>query len=214
MTTLILIRHGESETNKDRIFTGQMDVALSERGVLQAERAAEWVLEHYSVDALYASDLKRTVQTAKPLSERTGLPVRTDARLREIYAGIWQGQHFDDLEAKYGEMYRQWCEDIGRSRCADGENCAELHARVLAALTEIARENEGRTVAVATHATPVRTMQCMCMGLPIERLSEIAWVPNASASVFRYENGEFSLVEAGISSYLDESMLTRLPKNC
>ena len=75
MTKLLLIRHGFSSGNKEKRFSGQMDLPLSEEGLRQAHLACEYILNNYQVGALYASDLVRAVDTVEPLSKELGLPI-------------------------------------------------------------------------------------------------------------------------------------------
>ena len=148
MTTLLLIRHGESRANRDGFFAGQTDVPLEERGLLQAQVTASFLVRSYTVDAVYASDLRRAYDTGKAVAQLLGKPVILEPMLREICAGQWQGMPFDRLVAQYPKEYLVWRTDIGKCQCPDGESVAQLGVRVLEALTRIARENPGKTVVV------------------------------------------------------------------
>ena len=86
MTTLLLIRHGESEANRNRVFGGQINPDLQERGVMQAKLTAKFIAENYKVDKIYSSDLKRAYRTAQPLSYILNMEIKAEKRLREIYA--------------------------------------------------------------------------------------------------------------------------------
>ena len=89
---LIVLRHGRTAWNATGRFQGQADIELDERGLAQAERAAE-VLAELAPVAIHSSDLSRARQTAAPLAARCGLEVQTDQRLREINVGTWEGLH-------------------------------------------------------------------------------------------------------------------------
>ena len=80
-TTLIMIRHGYSKSNKAFRFTGHLNIGLDERGKAQAEKLGEYFKNH-KIDKLYSSDLIRAYDTAKPISKATGLPIIADKRLR------------------------------------------------------------------------------------------------------------------------------------
>ena len=97
MVTLLLLRHGYSVYNKAKRFTGQQDIPLDTVGVLQAQSAAKYLTENYAINAVYSSDLCRAVDTARPTAERLGLPIHTDAALRELAMGVWEGMLFDDV---------------------------------------------------------------------------------------------------------------------
>ena len=159
MTKLLLIRHGESEANNKGLFAGQYDAPLVAKGIEQAEKTAEYIVEKYAPAKIYASDLKRAYCTAIPISKRIGVEIITNQGLREIYAGKWQKMAFDDLEKEFSDDYGLWLNDIGNACCSGGESVKALGERVMATLTAIAKENYGETIAVATHATPIRAAQ-------------------------------------------------------
>ncbi|MGN1093907.1 MAG: histidine phosphatase family protein, partial [Candidatus Neoclostridium sp.] len=128
MTTVLLIRHGFSVTNQRGIFTGQTDVALDEIGVKQALLTADFVFDRYDVDEIYSSDLIRALDTAAPLAEKTGKTIIKDARLREIYGGVWEGKKVEDIIRVYPDEYHIWKINIGIGRPVGGESVAELQA--------------------------------------------------------------------------------------
>ena len=204
MTNVLMIRHGESEANRNNIFAGNFDADLQGRGLKQAEKTAEFVAENYKIDKIYASDLKRAFKTGQAIGARLGITVIPDRRLREICAGKWEGVRFDDIGVKYPEDYAIWRTDIGNARCTGGESTRELGARILAALTDIAEQNEGKTILIATHATPIRVMQTYCTYGDYARMQEVKWVSNASVSEFFYENGKFVCGKMSQDSHLDE----------
>ena len=139
MTRLLFIRHGQSEFNLSRRFAGNTDAALTDLGLLQAAATADYIASAYTVDAVYASDLQRAFCTGKAVADRLGLPVRPHKGLREIFAGEWEGQRFDHLEAAYPETFAGlWRKDIGNSVCDGGESVAQLMQRILATVREIA----------------------------------------------------------------------------
>lgn len=202
MIKLILIRHGESEANSKKVFAGNFDVDLTARGYAQAATTAEYIEAHYEVDEVYASDLLRAFHTGEALATRIGKTVIPDKGLREIFAGEWEGKAFDDLDAYYAETYAVWRTDIGSAAPNGGESVAELQKRVVTALSRIAVKNEGKTVAVATHATPIRSLLCYAKRLPLSEMKNIPWVSNASFSVFCYEDGVFTPETVGYDAHL------------
>ena len=211
MTKFIMIRHGHSMANSRKEFGGQCDYALSDLGRLQAEKCAE-ALKNEKIDAVYASDLKRAYDTAVPVAERQELPIVLHKGLREIFAGDWEGKLFDELCVKYEADYTVWRTDIGRARCTGGESVAELSERVLKALSDIAKDNEGKTVCIATHATPIRAVCAAASGLDACEMAKIPWVSNASISVFEYDGGVLRAVEVDNARHLGD-LKTNLPAN-
>ena len=210
MTKFILVRHGQSEANRQGRFAGHSDFPLSPLGLLQAEKTAEYILEHHHIDAIYSSDLKRAYSTALPVSKRTGIEIIPDTQLREIYAGDWEGLEFGEIAEKFSEDRHIWKNDIANSRCTNGESVRELAARIHTRLTEIGDENDGKTVLITFHATPIRSMQALWQNGDIESMKDIDWVPNASVTVAEYKNGSFTLISVGENAHLSE-LNTNLP---
>ncbi len=202
MTTVILIRHGESEANRKNVFAGHIDPDLEEQGLRQAKLTARYVAENYQVDAVYASDLTRASKTAQCLGELLQMPVIKEQGLREIDAGKWEGVSFNEVLVLYPEEFGVWVRDLGSAQCPGGESVRELGARVFKTLTSIAEKEADKTVVVATHATPIRAMQSIVTTGDVRAMKDIPWASNASLTVFTYEGGKWKLVEASIDGHL------------
>ena len=87
-----------------------------------------------------------------------------------------------------------------------------LFERVFEAIQRIVDENDGKTVVIATHATPIRTLCCRMKGLPVEELKNVPWVSNASITVLEVNEGNFSMVQEDYNEYLSD-LQTRFPAN-
>ena len=204
MTRLIITRHGYSEYNKTRMYTGQVDVALTDLGIRQAERTAEYVAETYKIDAIYSSDLKRAMSTAIPLSEKLGIPVIKEPLIREIYGGLWENKLMPEIDRLYHDDYQVYKTTIGLARCTDGESLAELQARALEGMKKIAEENDGKTVFVATHGGVLLTLVSLWMGLPLAKMHETPPATNSSITEVVYENGVFKIIKYSCDEHLGE----------
>ena len=187
MTTILLIRHGQSVANLENVFAGHLDKPLTELGVKQARLTAEYIKENFSVDAVYASDLSRAFATGKEVADSLGLTVISDRELREVDGGKWEGANYLTLPEEYPEEFGIWLSDIGHARCPEGESTAEAQQRMVSALRRIARDNEGRTVAVATHACVIRCVMSYCKDKSTENMKDVPWVSNASVTVLKVE---------------------------
>lgn len=205
MTRLILTRHGRSEANLTHVFAGHTDAALSPLGKEQAELLARRLFETEQIDVVYASDLSRTVKTARPTAERFGLPIKTDPALREIFAGEWENLTFDEIMAKYRDDRVRWIDDLAHARCTGGETVREVAARMEQALRRIAEENEGKTVLISTHWTPLYCVFSLATGTPLEKIRALPQPTNCGITIIHYENGKFTPVvindDAHIPSY-------------
>lgn len=212
MTKLLMVRHGLSLANQEGFFAGQADVPLLPAGRLQARATGEFLRQHYAVDKVYASDLVRAGETGAVLAEMLACPLETDQGLREIYAGAWQRQTFDYLTAHYPESYGVWRHDIGKARCPEGESVAEMGGRIRKTLERICRENPGKTLAIATHATPIRAMECWASFGDFARMGEIPWVSNASVTELFCEDGVWQLGKVSQDKHLQD-LRTVFPAN-
>ncbi|MBE6934362.1 MAG: histidine phosphatase family protein [Ruminococcaceae bacterium] len=209
MKTIILVRHGQSETNVQKVFTGQIDAPLTELGRKQAQLMAEYV-DQYHVDKIYVSPLQRAVDTANAIAQRQGcMTVKCDA-LMEINAGAWQGLSFEEIGERFPRSYANWRADIGAAAPENGETCAQLYTRVTHLFEELLH-GEVESFCLVAHATPIRMIESYISGRGVAAAQEIPWVPNASVTVYRYD-GDFHTVVQGACDFLGE-LQTNLPKS-
>jgi probable phosphoglycerate mutase len=150
VTTVLLIRHGETAWNAEHRIQGRLDVPLSTTGVWQAGRLAERLASE-AIDAIVSSDLARAWMTGAPLAAARGLQMVSEPRLRERVFGIFEGKTLDEIAVQHPEEFAAW-----RARDVDwgmpgGESGIEFIGRVLEAMQQIALSYVGRTVAVVTH---------------------------------------------------------------
>jgi broad specificity phosphatase PhoE len=159
-TTIVLVRHGETDWNLERRFQGHADRPLNDTGRAQAAALAE-SLRGEHLTAVYTSPLQRASQTAAIVAAQLGLAARPLEALREINVGDWEGLTVDDVKERYPEQVAtDW-----RSGWPGGETYDELSARVLPALVGLADEHPGERVLAVTHAGPVRAALSAAMGL-------------------------------------------------
>ena len=179
---IILWRHGRTTWNAERRFQGQTDVPLDATGVAQAARAAK-VLARLEPQRIVSSDLSRARATADALAAVTGLDVQEDTRLRETFAGEWQGLTRTELETRFGPELRQWAagSDV---RPGGGETRREVADRMVAAVTSTMVElTAGQTLVVATHGGAARAAIGALLGLPPEHWAALGVLANCAWSV-------------------------------
>jgi 2,3-bisphosphoglycerate-dependent phosphoglycerate mutase len=150
MTTLILIRHGETVWNRERRIQGHADSALTGEGVAQAEACAVR-LSREGITHVYSSDLDRTKRTVEVLNAPLGLPIIFDAALRERCYGVGEGKLYAELDIEYPELFSRERMTDENYALPNGESPAQLHARVIAAITRIAHAHEGGKILIVTH---------------------------------------------------------------
>lgn len=211
MTRILLIRHGFSTANAEDRFAGHSDFPLSETGQEQARRAAEYLFRTEKIDKIYSSDLSRAWQTAKPIAEKFGLEIIPDRRLREIYAGEWEGMRFLDIIKEDEKHFSVWINNFAYARCRGGESVGELYARATMGVLSLAKENDGKCILLASHATPLRAVHCFASGRPASAMGEFDFPTNASIQIYRYENGTLTPERLNIVDHLD-GLITALPR--
>lgn len=209
LKTVILVRHGQSTTNLEKVFTGQVDAALTSVGIEQAERMARYVAQ-YPVEKVYASSLQRAVDTAATICRSLDCPMETSDNLREIYAGYWEGISFEEIAERYPDSYAIWRQDFGNANPDGGESCKELYDRVVKTFRHIVENTTEKVVCIVSHAIPIRMIQCYITCGNVEDAAKMPWVPNASVTVYDYD-GAYHLQKQGVSDFLGQ-MQTNLPK--
>ena len=203
MVRLILVRHGFSLSNKDRRFTGQADIPLDEVGFLQAERVGEYLFSNFQIDAIYSSDLSRTVDTAAPTARLFGLPIQKRKDLREVDVGRWGGHYFDSIKDEFPEDYALYKKDFSTFTYPGGESCGDVRKRAEEAIAEIAKENDGKTVMIVSHGGVLRVLRCVWTGHGLEDLQDMPRLLNASITVADYEDGKACFHEINYTEHLD-----------
>lgn len=182
MRRIVLWRHGRTSWNADRRFQGQTDISLDDVGREQAANAAR-LLTGLRPTAIISSDLERAADTAAELSTLTGIPVRIDVRLRETYAGDWEGMVWGDIESRYASDIARWVSDP-HLRPGGGETRVEVAARMTAAISEaLAELGPDGTLVVTTHGGAARAGLGALLELPPEHWSILGVLTNCAWSV-------------------------------
>ena len=208
-TRFLFVRHGESEGNLNNIFLGHTDLDLTELGHSQAELTARYLAEA-DIDVLYSSDLKRAWQTAEHIAAKKDMSIIADSMFREIYAGVWEGMRYVDIERCYTKEFDIWRNNLGLAVCTKGESVKEVYKRVRAEIFRLAEMYEGMTVCVATHATPIRVLRADALGLDMDNV-KASGPANASVTVIDVCDGKLKMVEDGACEHL-KGVVT-LPNN-
>lgn len=202
MVTLIIIRHGYSIGNKEKKFSGQLDLPLDDIGYSQAKSTAEYILSHFKVDSIYSSDLSRAYETVRPVAEALNLPIHLCTGLREVDVGLWQGRYIEDVKKDFPESFELYRTNPGLSRFDGGESYADVMLRSKLALETIIKDNEGKTVVIGTHGGVIRTLRAVWSGTPLQNIKDIPHVPNGSITIAECSNGHVKLTKVGYQEHL------------
>ena len=154
---LVLVRHGESEGNRDRMFTGHGPSPLTERGRRQADAVGE-ALAVPPPDVVYVSDLVRAQKTAEPLCVRAGVEPVVTARIRERDMGDFVGVRFEEVQARDPDGWRAVAERHPDYRPPGGESHRDVFARVGRFLDELRARHPGERVVVVSHGVAIHHM--------------------------------------------------------
>ncbi|MEQ8952981.1 MAG: histidine phosphatase family protein, partial [Gammaproteobacteria bacterium] len=167
-----LIRHGETDWNRERRVQGQSDSRLNDAGEQQARELAARI-EHIRFDAIFCSSSLRTRQTAAALfSDRLDHIQYLDT-LREIYLGPWEGSLYDEIESHSPDSFRHFWQEPHLFAVAGAENFYQLQTRAMDALRELQQQHHGKRVAVVSHGALIKTVLAHAQCLPMEKL----WTP-------------------------------------
>lgn len=201
-TELLLIRHGETDHNRQGRFQGQVDVPLNSTGLAQAERLARR-LQHEPLDVLVSSDLSRARGTAEPLRAlRGGLDLATDAAWREQAFGVLEGLVVAEARLAQPEAFAAWWAHTPDGAPPGGESPRTFHARVSAALQALAQAHAGARVAVFTHGGVLDMVWRSVHGLPLSGPRTCA-IPNTGLNRLRWVDGRLELLQWGEAAHLD-----------
>ena len=191
--TIVMVRHGETDWNREDRFQGHSDPPLNDRGRSQA-RALAQALGGLEAAALYSSPLARAHETAIILAERLRLEVQMRDDLREVDVGSWSGLTRSEAEARFPAGYRRWLE-FGHG-WDDGETYQELGLRVLSEVRRIAEDHPGERVVAVTHGGPIRSALAASAGVQFgDARRSIHVIGNCAVVSFAVRDGNLERVD-------------------
>jgi alpha-ribazole phosphatase len=171
-TRIYLARHGELVTSSEWRFVGHMDVALNTTGIRQFEVLAERLRDE-QIEAVYSSDLQRTVQSARIVAECFGLTPVARSELREIHLGAWEGLTMDEIRASFEDEFLKRMCDVARYRIMGGESFEDVSTRVIPCLDACLDAHRGRNILIVAHGGVNRVILCHALGLPLDAIVRI-----------------------------------------
>lgn len=207
MTTIYLIRHAEAEGNLYRRIHGWYNSLVTDNGYRQI-RALEERFREVHIDAVYSSDLFRTMTTARAVYVPKGLELHTDPGLREMNLGDWE-------DLTFGFVRHCWPEELGRFNATDpgwqapkGENFHQLGERVYGAVRRIARRHPGQTVALFSHGMALRQFLGRVKEVPPEEWHAMPHGDNTAVSRLTWDGETFAIQFEMDNSHLPEEIST------
>jgi broad specificity phosphatase PhoE len=164
MVQIILVRHGRTPWNKDKIFRGTYDIPHDEVGQEEARLVGEW-LKNETIHAAYCSPLSRARDTAEAVARHHGITVQDLPGLIDLNYGDWQGIPLAEVKVKYGDLYRRWETAPHTVRFPNGETLDEVRTRTLAAVDEILKVHPNQVVLLAAHRVVNKVLSAAFIGL-------------------------------------------------
>ena len=186
VTNVLLIRHGQSKGNAERRFGGHTSTPLSARGHKQAEATAK-TLKSESLTAIFSSDLARAMETARPLSKLTGLPVNGTNAFRERSVGVMEGLTFEDAAQQHPEEYAALLRRDFEHVLAGGESYRQLLDRARNKLDEIISANLGGRIVVFSHTGTICILALHLMGALDSPELKPVWISSSNCGITRFE---------------------------
>ncbi len=170
VTTLYLIRHGETEGSETKRYKGTLDVPLSEKGIKQVEHLSRYILRVVNLTAVYCSDLSRALKSAEIIAKPHSLSPIVVSSLRERNFGHWEGMSFDEIKVKYPQEFADWAENPMAFSPVNGETTLEVRDRVIDGFETIICANAGKNIAIVAHGGVNRVILCHILGIPMENI--------------------------------------------
>ena len=207
MTNVYLVRHAEAEGNLYRRAQGQYNSLITAKGDRQLEALARR-FEGVHLDAVYSSDLYRSLKTAAAIAAPKGLPIIRDPRLREVKMGIWEDLSWGDIEWFWPEELEHFSNFPLLWQAEGSETFLELRRRLTAAVDDIAAKNDGKTIAVFSHGCALRAYLSGLVNGEMGGIENVPHGDNTNVSLIEDAGGEKKLVYLGDGSHLPEELST------
>ena len=199
MTTIMLIRHGDTDWNVEEIFRGRVDVELNEAGIKQAELLTKH-LAGESIVAIYSSPLKRALKTAEVIADSHFIDVTPAPELIDFDYGKWQGLSHDTVKEKYQTLYAQWLNNPHLVKVPKGESLNDVRERATSLVDRIITKHKG-TIALVSHRVVGKVLICALLGLDNSHFWNIR-LDTCGITTFIYEKNQFVLTGHNETSFL------------
>ena len=189
---IIFLRHGQAENNTKRILAGRTDgISLTRNGIEQAERIAKY-LKPLDISAIYSSPIERAKHTAEIVAENNSMDYELDDRLIEIDMGKFTLMNYDDMFAKYGNIFLKFYENDPVIAEHEVETFPHVRKRVHDIVDYVIKKHGNQNVVLVTHMDPIKSNLSVVMDLKPKTLFELV-IANASLTIIKEQDNKFSL---------------------
>lgn len=171
-TTLLLVRHGQTDWNRLGRYQGQQDSTLNDTGRQQAALLAA-ALAATSIDATHCSDLSRAHETARIVLAGRDVPLHVSPAWREIALGVWEGLYIHEVRERWPDQYQAWQDAPHSVSIEGGETLEQVRLRAVSALDQLLADNVGKTLLLVSHNAVIRVLLCDVLGLPLTEINRV-----------------------------------------
>ncbi len=197
---LVLIRHGETQWNRERRSQGQTDTVLTELGCKQGELVAQ-SLRDEEVVAVYTSPLTRARDVAERIARLHDLDVIERKELMELHHGDLEGMTGDDMREKHGPFLEEWLKAPAKLKLPNGESLEELQQRTWRFVEEVRAAHRVGTVVAVSHNLALRTILCKALGMDLNYLRRMRQDP-ACKNVLEFRDDHIQVVMTNCTCHL------------
>mgnify|MGYP006266919277 CR=1 FL=1 len=201
MAKILLIRHGETDWNKEKRLQGHLDIGLNDTGIEQA-RLLGRVLSKEKIDLAYSSDLSRALATANAITQHHDIPVYLDRSLRERCYGEIEGMTYAEIEEKLPDNHKAWHGRNVDFRPNKGESLRDFYERVAQGATRIAKSHLGQTIVMVAHGGVLDCMYRLATEMSLEAPRHFDLL-NTSLNRLSFDGERFHLESWGDVSHLN-----------
>ena len=201
-TTVLLVRHGQTNSNVTGFYMGRSDEDLDEVGHTQARRLSSR-LSGWPIASVYTSPLRRAYTTAAILAEPHLLELNVLDDLIELGLGDWQGLHMDEIKRRWPDVWQQSRIDPSEVTMPNGESFRQVTERAVRVFESVVRSNPGKQVVIVTHEVVVKVIVAHVLGVSNSMYRRFE-VNNASLSVVRVANSNSRLITLNDTSHLED----------
>lgn len=202
---LYLLRHGETIYSKTGGYCGELDPELTPEGCVMAKEFAD-AYRSLPWTAIYASPMKRTIATARPLCDAIGMEMQLRDGLKEIRYGKWEGQTVEYVKQHYSDDYIHWLTEPAWNPPTGGETAVEIANRACAVISEIQAKYSTGNVLVVSHKATIRIILCSLLGIDLGRYRDRINALAGSISIVKFDVYGPLLEVLGDRSYMNEQL--------
>jgi len=167
MKLIYLVRHAETDWNKEKRYQGGKDIPLSNTGIEQARQLARQ-LKKVKFDVVYSSPLQRASQTAELLLRDNSPPIILEPAFQEISHGLWEGLRVDEIMERFPQEFRLWKEKPHQVKMPQGESLHDLWQRVIPRFLELVTQAQGERILIIGHGGVNRVILMYCLKMELK----------------------------------------------